>query len=240
MRHRRKVCAIIPALDEEQGIVPVLRDLPNWVDRVIVVDNGSTDGTAAAARQAGAHVVSEPRRGYGAACLCGLGEIGEADIVLFLDADYSDRPDLAGLLVDPVARGRADMVIGARGRDGREPGALTPQQRFGNGLACALIRVFWRVETTDLGPFRAISAAALDGLDMRDTGFGWTVEMQVKAARQGLRVIEVPVPYRRRTGRSKISGTLAGSLRAGSKILTVIARAALRDVLDGRRSVPTR
>jgi len=225
------VDCVIPALNEASSIGRVLDLLPRpLVRRAVVSDNGSTDGTAAVAREHGALVVSEPERGYGAACLRGLQALEREppDIVLFLDGDLSDDPSEAEALVEPIRAGRADLVIGSRTRGAREPGALTPQARFGNWLATRLIRSLYGVRYTDLGPFRAIRWEALRALGMRDRAFGWTVEMQVKAARRGIRAEETPVRYRRRIGRSKISGTVSGSVQAGVAILGTIAAEALR------------
>ena len=228
-----KVCAIIPALNEEGSIGLVLRDLPRpLVAEVLVVDNGSRDATAARAAEAGATVVREPRRGYGSACLAGIKHLPpDCDVVLFLDADHSDHAEEAVDLLAPIREGRAELVIGSRvlGRMlGRmETGALLPQARFGNRLACFLMRILFPsggVRFTDLGPFRAITKAALDRIAMEDTNFGWTVEMQVKALQHGLKVAEVPVRYRRRKGVSKITGTVSGTVRAGAKILWTIFR----------------
>ena len=227
MRSGLTIAVVIPALNEERAIGRVLAEIPGWVDRVIVADNGSTDRTADIARAAGARIVAEPEPGYGAACLAGLTEIGEADVVVFLDGDYSDHPEEMVALVDPIAAGTAEMVIGSRVLGVREAGALTPQQRFGNWLATTLIRLIWGARFTDLGPFRAIRASALGRLAMSDRTYGWTVEMQIKAAIAGLRTIEVPVRYRRRIGVSKISGTIKGTIKAGWKILSIIGRFAL-------------
>ncbi|MEM7811452.1 MAG: glycosyltransferase family 2 protein [Planctomycetota bacterium] len=226
-----RVAVVIPALNEEEALPRVLADLPP-VGLVVVVDNGSTDRTADVARAGGAVVVGEPERGYGAACLAGLALIaGRAEagvfdpaVVVFVDGDHADHADRLGDVAGPVLRGEADLVIGSRTLGTREPGAMPPQAVWGNRLACFLMRVLFGARHTDLGPFRAISVAALDRLGMADRDFGWTVEMQIKAARARLRVVEVPVPYRRRVGVSKISGTVGGTIRAGVKILTVIGR----------------
>lgn len=222
-----KVVVIIPALNEQDAIVRVLADIPRGLaDEVIVVDNGSEDATPQRAAQAGARVLSEPRRGYGQACLTGIGALpADAQYVVFVDGDYSDYPDEMRSLVTPLLEGRADLVIGSRVLGEREPGALLPQARLGNALATFLIRRLYGVTYTDLGPFRAIRREALDRLGMVDRDFGWTVEMQVKAARLGLRAIEVPVRYRRRhAGTSKVTGTLSGTVRAGWTILRTIFR----------------
>jgi len=228
-----RVAAVIPALNEADSIGLVLADLPrSVVERVVVCDNGSVDATASVARAAGALVVEEPRRGYGAACLKGLAalESDPPDVVLFLDADRSDDAGEASALLAPILDGTADFVIGSRALGGAEPGSLTPAQRFGNRLAAALLRALYGVPATDLGPFRAIRWESLRALGMRDRDFGWTVEMQVKAARHGLRTLEVPVRYRRRAGNSpsKISGTVKGTILAGTKILGTIAADYLR------------
>jgi glycosyltransferase involved in cell wall biosynthesis len=225
------VDAVIPALDEAEAIGDVLDALPRPpVRRVVVCDNGSRDRTAEVARAHGAEVVHEPRRGYGAACLRGIEALSAdpPDVVLFLDADRSDDPTEARRVLEPILDGDADLVIGSRTLGSREPGAMAPQARFGNWLASLLLRTLYGVRTTDLGPFRAITYGGLLSLGMRDQDFGWTVEMQVKAARTGLRSEEVPVSYRRRVGRSKISGTLSGTLHAGTKILGTIAADYLR------------
>ncbi len=224
-----------PALDEEQGIARVIEDLPRagegWrVREVVVADNGSADRTAAVARAAGAPVVHEPRRGYGAACLAGLAVLRRDPpaVVVFLDGDGSDDPRELPRLLDPIVRDGAELVIGSRVRGTREPGALTPVQEFGNRLATGLLAEWFGARYTDLGPFRAIAWRALERLAMRDRDYGWTVEMQARAARAGLVTAEVPVSYRRRAaGRSKVSGTLRGAAGAGWKILFTLARVRL-------------
>ncbi len=224
------MAVVIPALDEEQALPRVLAALPPGVaDTVIVVDNGSRDRTAAVARAGGAVVVHEARRGYGAACLAGLAHLAARppELVAFLDADASDDPAQLPELLAPLREGRADLVVGSRVLGGAEPGALGAVQIAGNRLAVALLALLFGVRYTDLGPFRAIRWEGLSRLAMRDRGYGWTVEMQARAARAGLRAIEVPVRYRRRIGRSKISGTLRGVLGAGGKILFTIARVRL-------------
>lgn len=224
MPHPR-ISVIIPAFNEQDGIVSVLGGIPKGlVSEVIVVDNGSTDRTAGLAEQAGARVVREARRGYGSACLAGIASADRPDIFVFLDGDYSDHPDEMPLLLGPILRGEADLVIGSRMLGGREPGALLPQARFGNWLATRLIRLLFGVRFTDLGPFRAVRREALERIGMQDTTFGWTVEMQVRAAELGLRTTEVPVSYRRRVGVSKITGTVSGTVKAGYKILYTIFR----------------
>ena len=218
------IAVVIPALNEEEAIGKVLHDIPDGISQVVVVDNGSRDRTAEVARRLGAEVVAEPRRGYGQACLTGITLLDRPDIVVFLDGDYSDYPEEMSELVAPLLAGEADMVIGSRTLGQREKGALLPQARFGNWLSTLLIRLLFGVSFTDLGPFRALRFDALERLAMEDRDFGWTVEMQVKAARLSMRVVEVPVRYRRRIGTSKITGTLSGTLRAGHKILWTIFR----------------
>jgi glycosyltransferase involved in cell wall biosynthesis len=221
-----RVAVVIPVLNERESLPLVVRDLPRaLVEQIVVVDNGSTDGTDRVARELPVRLVAEPRRGYGSACLAGLRALAARapDIVVFLDGDHSDHPEELPRLLEPIGRG-ADLVVGSRTSGLADPGALLPQARFGNALACFLIRALHGHRYTDLGPFRAIRWRALERLGMRDTNFGWTVEMQVKALKAGLSVAEVPVSYRRRVGVSKITGTVGGTIRAGSKILWTIAR----------------
>jgi glycosyltransferase involved in cell wall biosynthesis len=226
------VDAVIPALDEEAALPGVLVELGRTaVRRVVVVDNGSRDRTREVARAGGALVVEEPHRGYGAACLRGIAACRAAepppDVIVFLDADGADDPAELPRLLAPLARGEADLVLGSRVLEPArlEPGALTPQARAGNLIATALIRLLYGAHHTDLGPYRAIRLDALLRLGMRDRDWGWTAEMQVKAIRHGLRVVEVPTAWRRRRGgRSKISGTVRGVVGAGYKILTTVVR----------------
>jgi glycosyltransferase involved in cell wall biosynthesis len=217
---------IIPALNEEVALPGVLRDLRALgLRHVRVVDNGSTDRTAEVARELGAEVRSEPVRGYGAACWCGMSELGpEVAWVLFCDADGSDDLSELPALFAAAATG-AEFILGNRRASAEGRGAMTPQQNFGNALATALIAIGWGHRYKDLGPLRLISRSALDRIAMRDRGFGWTVEMQVRAVEEGVRIVEIPVGYRRRQGgRSKISGTIGGSLRAGTVILSTVGR----------------
>jgi len=222
-----RIGVVIPAMNEAGGLSQVLPAIPAWAKPVIVVDHRSTDGTSEVAARLGAMAIAEPRPGYGTACLTGIAALAQHDIIVFLDADASDDPSEMHSLVRPIAEGRADMVLGSRTLGKRERGSLTPQQVFGNWLACLLIRIIWGVRFTDLGPFRAIRRDALERLDMADRNYGWTVEMQVRAAKAGLRCLEVPVSYRRRIGQSKVSGTIKGTIKAGYKILFVIARETL-------------
>jgi glycosyltransferase involved in cell wall biosynthesis len=223
------VDVIIPVLNERRSIGLVLDDIPrNGVREIVVVDNGSTDGTASVAREHGATVIVERRRGYGSACLAGIAELRRRphppDVVVFLDGDYSDHPTELVDLVQPIAAGECDFVVGSRVLGRRDPGALLPQARWGNRLASWMIRGLYGLPVSDLGPFRAIRWGRLLRLGMIDTDFGWTAEMQVKAARAGLSYREVPVSYRRRVGVSKITGTLSGTLGAGWKIIFTILK----------------
>lgn len=223
------VVVIIPARNEESALPMVLRALPK-VDDIIVVDNGSTDRTAQVARDLTATVIYERQPGYGSACLAGLAELerrqtvgaSPPQVVAFLDGDYSDYPELLPLLVEPILSDQADIVLGSRLAGEREPGAMPMQSVLGNRLACWLMRRLWRAPYSDLGPFRAIRYSSLQSLTMTDRSYGWTIEMQIKAAIAGLRIGEVPTPYRRRIGQSKISGTVSGSIKAGARILSII------------------
>lgn len=212
---------IIPALNEAASIGRVLAEIPTLVDEVVVVDNGSTDATAKVAQQHGATVLKEYRRGYGHACLSGLAYLAQKppEIVVFLDGDYSDFPADLTALVTPILDHKVDFALGARVAAKRSTGALTLQQIFGNGLACWLMKILYGGTFTDLGPFRAIKWVTLQRLHMRDTTYGWTVEMQLKVLHKKISYVEVPVRYRNRIGQSKVSGTVKGTLLAGYKIL---------------------
>ena len=206
-----------------------MNDIPKHLIRdIIVCNNGSTDQTAQVAAAAGATVVNQPKKGYGNACLKGMEYIAQKtikpDIIVFLDADYSDHPEEMTLIIAPITEGVADLVIGSRALGARESGSMTPQQVFGNWLATRLIQLFFNTSFTDLGPFRAIRYDKLLDINMIDKNFGWTVEMQVKAAKRKLRCVEIPVTYRRRIGVSKVSGTLKGTILAGYKIILTIFR----------------
>lgn len=222
----RSVGVIIPALNEEASIGIVLDSLSASFDRVVVVDNGSTDRTAVIAMSKGAVVVSEKQRGYGAACLRGIEELRSSppDVVLFIDADASDHPDDALQVATLVANGSCSFCVGSRVRGSHEEGSLTPLQQFGNWLSTMLIRVLWNVDYSDLGPLRAITWDVLETFAMKDRTWGWTIEMQIKAAKLRVSLIEIPVRYRVRIGTSKISGTIVGSIKAGVKIIATIIR----------------
>jgi len=226
-----RIAVVIPAWNEEGSIGRVIDALPkDYVRQVIVADNNSTDYTANIAREFGATVVTAKRQGYGSACLAGLAHLASLpdndrpEIVVFIDADFSDHPEQLPLLVDPIIAGDADFVLGSRMLKRQPKGAMLPQAIFGNKLACFLMRLFFNKTYTDLGPFRAITWIALQRLNMADPDFGWTVEMQIKAARLKLRTMEIPVDYRPRIGYSKITGTISGTVRAGYKILLTLFR----------------
>jgi glycosyltransferase involved in cell wall biosynthesis len=231
------VAVIIPALDEQDAISGVVSSIDrDIVDQVIVVDNGSRDRTGEVAAAAGALVVREARRGYGSACLTGIAAARETDILVFLDGDGSDDASAIAELLSKMVEQDLDMVLGSRVLGDAEPGALTPLQRFGSWLTGSLVSLFWGVKYSDLGPFRAIRSAALSDLKMQDPDFGWTIEMQVKAAQKRLRIREIPTSYRRRqAGKSKVSGTLIGSYRAGRRILGYVLTAK-RDELIAKMS----
>ena len=217
------ISVIIPAFNEEKSIGHVLDDLPQGkLNEIIVVNNACTDNTADVARSHGARVIEETRRGYGSACLKGISELNDPNIVVFIDSDYSDYPEELEKLVEPIKAGEADFVIGSRMILPDSRAVLLPQARYGNQLATFLIRLFYGHRFTDLGPFRAIRYNSLKEIGMVDTNFGWTVEMQVKAVKHGLRIVEIPVRYRKRIGASKITGTVSGTFKAGMKILYTI------------------
>ncbi len=220
------IYVVIPAYNEEDSIGKVVADIPkDLVKEIVVASNASTDKTEEVARKAGATVVIETEKGYGAACLKGIGYVadkGDADILVFLDGDYSDYPEQMPKLVAPIVNEGYDMVIGSRELGNREGGAMMPQQIFGNWLATTLIRLLYNYKFTDLGPFRAIRWDKLVEIDMQDRNFGWTVEMQVKAAKKKLKCTEIAVDYRKRIGVSKVTGTIKGTIMAGYKILWTI------------------
>jgi glycosyltransferase involved in cell wall biosynthesis len=220
-----RVSVIIPTHNEAQAICRVLADLPSdLITEVIVVDSNSTDGTPEIAASLGARVIQEPRRGYGQACLTGLATANSPDIVVFLDGDYSDRPSELPILLDPIIQGNADITLGSRLGEQRIPAALPWHQAFGNRLAAGLIRLLYGVNITDLGPFRAGRTDVLHALALGETTYGWAVEMILKGALNGFRVVEVPVTYYPRIGKSKISGTLKGTVGAAWFILSLTVR----------------
>jgi glycosyltransferase involved in cell wall biosynthesis len=224
------VSVVIPALNEEEPIAEVVRAVAatNVPREIIVVDNGSTDRTAVRARIASAEVISEPNRGYGRACMAGVGAVSpECDMIVFLDGDGSDCPEFIPQLVAPVQMGTHDFVIGSRTRGQREPGSMNFQQVASGYIAGLLLRLLYGVRYTDMSPFRAIRRDALERLGMREETYGWNLEMQMRAARAGLRILEIPVNHRRRTGgQSKVSGTLRGTFVAGTRIVTTLLRIA--------------
>ena len=217
---------IIPAYNEQESIANVITEIPSVVSEVIVVNNNSTDNTVLVAENAGATVLTETQKGYGHACLKGMKYIAsqdeKPDIIVFLDGDYSDYPEELTKIIAPILTNNIDLVIGARAPELREKYSVTPQQIFGNWLACSLMKLFFKANFTDLGPFRAIKYDKLLALNMTDKTYGWTVEMQLKALKQQFSYIEVPVRYKKRIGVSKVSGTIKGSIFAGVKILTWI------------------
>lgn len=220
------VDVIIPAFNEEKSIGKVVNDVPEWVREIIVCNNASTDNTRNVAEEAGATVVNQPIPGYGNACLKGIEYIDnkndDPDILVFIDGDYSDYPEQMGALVRPIVKDGYDMVIGSRALGNLQRGSMTPQQVFGNWLATNLIKLIYNYQFTDLGPFRAIKWTKLKEIEMIDKDYGWTVEMQVKAAKYKLKCTEVAVDYRKRIGVSKVSGTIKGTILAGHKILWTI------------------
>ena len=223
---------IIPAYNEQDSIAKVITEIPSVVSEIIVVNNNSTDNTVGVAKKAGARVLTENRKGYGYACLKGLNYVAsqneKPDIIVFLDGDYSDYPEELTKIIAPILEQNIDLVIGARVPELRERDAVTPQQIFGNWLACSLMKLFFKANYTDLGPFRAIKYDKLLNLNMTDKTYGWTVEMQLKALKQKLSYTEVPVHYKKRIGVSKVSGTIKGSIFAGIKILTWIFKYSLK------------
>ena len=222
-RYIPEISVVIPAYNEEESIGLVIKSLPQKkIKEIIVVNNGSTDKTASIAKQYGARVVNEICRGYGAACLKGISEVKDPEIVVFIDGDFSDYPEEIEILVKPIVENRADFVLGSRMIFSESRAALLPQARYGNLLAVFLIRLFFRYKFTDLGPFRAIRYQSLKEISMTDKNFGWTVEMQIKAVKHGLKIMEIPVHYRKRIGVSKITGTISGTFKAGIKIIFTI------------------
>jgi glycosyltransferase involved in cell wall biosynthesis len=223
-----KVDVVIPALNEAQAISHVLGEIPAWVRQVVVVDNGSGDGTAEIAAAAGAQVVHEARRGYGYACLAGLAALHTPDVVVFLDGDYSDYPAEMGHLLAPISAGQADLVIGSRLAGKMAPGAMLWHAYLGNRLLAWMVRTLTGCQVTDIGPFRAIIWRCLSALEMKEGRYGWTLEMMLKAAQRGYRMLEMPVSYRPRLGRSKVSGSPVVSLKASLVMLATVARYAWR------------
>jgi glycosyltransferase involved in cell wall biosynthesis len=212
------IVTIIPALNEEAAISHVVGDIPDLVNKVVVVDNGSTDRTMEKAKEAGAVVVHESQKGYGYACLKGMEHVEDGDLIVFLDGDYSDFPEEIIRLINPILSGEADLVIGSRLRGKRERGAMLPHTFVANVIFSLLLRLFCGLRVTDIGPFRAIRKDTLVGLNLKEYTYGWTLEMMIKAARHGLRVVELPVSYRKRLGQSKVSGSMWVSLKVGVKM----------------------
>lgn len=227
-----RIKVIIPAFNEENAIAKVIAEIPDFVNEIIVISNNSTDKTEEVAQNAGATVLSESRKGYGYACLKGLEYIEQQEIkpeiVVFLDGDYSDYPEELTSIIAPILANKVDFVIGARVKQLREPGSMTPQQVFGNWLACFLMKLFFKSKFTDLGPFRAINYDSLMALKMEDKTYGWTVEMQLKVLKQKMSYIEIPVRYKNRIGVSKVSGTVKGTIMAGIKIIGWIFKYAFK------------
>lgn len=223
---------IIPAFNEQDAIANVISEIPKIVSEIIVINNNSTDDTAQVAEKAGATVLTETNKGYGYACLKGMAYIASQnetpDIIVFIDGDYSDYPEELSKVIAPIIDQNIDLVIGARTPKLREKDSVTPQQIFGNWLACSLMTLIFKAKFTDLGPFRAIKYDKLLALNMTDKTYGWTVEMQLKALKQKLSYTEVPVRYKKRIGLSKVSGTIKGSIFAGIKILTWIFKYSLK------------
>jgi len=214
-----EIVVIIPALNEEAAIGNVVRDVPDAVSKIVVVDNGSTDRTVKEAQEAGAIVVHEPQRGYGYACLKGMEQVKDEDLIVFLDGDYSDYPEEMVQLIEPILAGEADLVVGSRLRGKRLSGAMLPHALLANVIFSLLLRICCGLKVTDIGPFRAIRKDRLVSLDLKEYTYGWTLEMMIKASRRGLKVVEVPVSYRKRLGQSKVSGSLWVSLKVGAKML---------------------
>ena len=218
-----RIKVIIPAFNEEKSIAKVIAEIPDFVEEIVVVNNNSTDQTLQAASKAGATVLTEKSKGYGYACLKGLDYLSQKDktpdILVFLDGDFSDFPQELTKVIQPIIEDRADFVVGARVKELRERGSLTPQQVFGNWLACFLMKILYQSNFTDLGPFRAIRWSTLEKLKMSDKTYGWTIEMQLKVLRQQISHQEVPVSYKKRIGVSKVSGTVKGTIFAGMKII---------------------
>lgn len=227
----KRIVVIIPAYNEEESLPKVINDIPDFVDEIIVSNNDSVDNTVQVAENTGATVLTENEKGYGAACLKAIQYIRDKryDIVVFIDGDYSDFPQEMNLIIEPIIRDNIDVVIGSRILGRRENGAMLPQAIFGNWLATSLIKLFWNYSFTDLGPFRAIKYSSLIKLKMADRNYGWTVEMQIKAAKQKMKTKEVPVSYRKRIGKSKVTGTINGTVRASVKILYLIFSSLFRN-----------
>jgi len=220
----KRIVVIIPAFNEEESLPNVIGDIPKFVDEIIVANNGSSDNTLGVAESLGVTVLTEYEKGYGAACLKAIDYVQNKNynVVVFLDADYSDYPEEMTLILEPIIKDDVDLAIGSRILGNRAKGAMLPQAIWGNWLASFLIRLFWGYKFTDLGPFRAIKFSSLQKLEMADRNFGWTVEMQIKAAKQKMKCKEIPVSYRKRIGKSKVTGTFAGTIKASTKILYLI------------------